>query len=70
VIQGPLGGNPFYVNVVLLVMSLLNYGMPIYMVYYAKKLRRKQKTEADEDKQKLLSSRPSKASLPAVPEDV
>ncbi|XP_022102165.1 large neutral amino acids transporter small subunit 4-like [Acanthaster planci] len=70
VIQGPLGGNPFYVNVVLLVMSVLNYGMPVYMVYYAKKLRRKQKTEADEDKQKLLSSRPSKVSLPAVPEDV
>ncbi|XP_038074708.1 large neutral amino acids transporter small subunit 4-like [Patiria miniata] len=71
VIQGPLEGNPFYVNVVLFVMTVLNYGMPVYMVYYAKKLRRRQKTEAvSEDKQTLLSSRPSKSTLPVVPEDV
>lgn len=59
------------VNVVLLVMSVLNYGMPVYMLYYAKKLRNRQKREAvADDKQTLLTSRPSKITLDPVPEDV
>ncbi|XP_033627450.1 large neutral amino acids transporter small subunit 4-like isoform X2 [Asterias rubens] len=71
VIQGPLAGDPFYVNVILLVMSVLNFGMPVYMIYFAKKLRKRQKREAVAgDKQTLLTSRPSKNILDPVPEDV
>ena len=59
------------VNVILLVMSVLNFGMPVYMIYFAKKLRKRQKREAVAgDKQTLLTSRPSKNILDPVPEDV
>ena len=57
-------------NVTLLAVSVLNYGLPIYMIYLAKKLRRQQKTEQEPDEQRLIKSPTSKSALETVPEQV
>lgn len=69
-IEGPLNGDPFYVNVIMFALSVLNFGLPAYMFYLAKKLRREQKTEQEPDEQKLIRSPTSKSALETVPEQV
>nr|XP_054748781.1 large neutral amino acids transporter small subunit 4-like [Lytechinus pictus]XP_054748782.1 large neutral amino acids transporter small subunit 4-like [Lytechinus pictus] len=69
-IEGPLNGDPFYVNVVMLALSVLNFGLPAYMFYLAKKLRREQKNDQEPDEQKLIRSPTSKSALETVPEHV
>ncbi|XP_071505121.1 large neutral amino acids transporter small subunit 4-like [Diadema antillarum] len=69
-IEGPLNRDPFYVNVTLLAISVLNFGLPIYMFYLAKKLRRKQMAEQVPDEQKLIRSPTNKSALETVPEHV
>lgn len=51
-------------------LSVLNFGLPAYMFYLAKKLRREQKTEQEPDEQKLIRSPTSKSALETVPEQV
>lgn len=69
-IEGPFNRDPFYVNVTMLALSVLNFGLPAYMFYLAKKLRREQKTEQNPDEQRLIKSPTSKSALEKVPEEV
>ena len=61
---------PFQINVTMLAISVLNYGLPIYMFYLAKKLRKEQKKDQNPDEQRLIRSPTSKSALETVPEQV
>ncbi|XP_028817909.1 solute carrier family 43 member 2a [Denticeps clupeoides] len=46
--MGPLDGDPLWVNVGLLVLTMLGFCLPVYLLWYSKELRRK-KQEHEED---------------------
>ncbi|XP_071946368.1 large neutral amino acids transporter small subunit 4-like isoform X2 [Antedon mediterranea] len=67
-IEGPLESNPFVVNVGLFVITVLCYGLPIYMWWLARKLRSEQ-LDAELELGEPLMHQPTQ-SLSTVPEDV
>ena len=56
------------VNIVLLACSVLSFGLPVYMLYLGKKMRREQKVEAE--KKERLHSQSSKALEPLLEDGI
>ncbi|XP_070571781.1 large neutral amino acids transporter small subunit 4-like [Ptychodera flava] len=68
-IEGPLKQDPFYVNIGLLALSLVNYGLPIYLLWYSRKVAAEIKLKeaaalaAAGSDPVFIASRPSKVAL-------
>uniref|UniRef100_A0A8C6Q184 Large neutral amino acids transporter small subunit 4 n=1 Tax=Nothobranchius furzeri TaxID=105023 RepID=A0A8C6Q184_NOTFU len=48
--MGPLGGDPFWVNIGLLVLSMLGFLLPIYLICYRRTLHQQQQRKAENAK--------------------
>uniref|UniRef100_A0A1A8EVI9 Large neutral amino acids transporter small subunit 4 n=1 Tax=Nothobranchius korthausae TaxID=1143690 RepID=A0A1A8EVI9_9TELE len=48
--MGPLGGDPFWVNIGLLVLSMLGFLLPIYLIWYRRTLHQQQQQKAENAK--------------------
>ncbi|XP_077995591.1 large neutral amino acids transporter small subunit 4-like [Glandiceps talaboti] len=66
-IEGPLNQDPFYINVGLLALSFLNYGLPFYLFWYskrvAKEIKEKEALKKSESESLFITSRPSRVAL-------
>lgn len=71
-IERVLGNDPFYVDLVLLGLSIFCFALPIFMFTRSRNMRRDQIREENEPDQQTLLSRPSQIIAPqltSVPED-
>ncbi|XP_002734445.1 large neutral amino acids transporter small subunit 4-like [Saccoglossus kowalevskii] len=66
-IEGPLNQDPFYVNIVMLGVSFISFGLPIYLYWYSKKvekeLKAKRALHTVDSEPLFLTSRPSRVAL-------
>ncbi|XP_078585251.1 large neutral amino acids transporter small subunit 4-like isoform X6 [Branchiostoma floridae x Branchiostoma japonicum] len=60
-VNGPLSGDPFWINVGLLVVSLLNFALPVYLLRKSKEMEKELSWEED---MKTLPPIPTEISIP------
>ncbi|XP_035659174.1 large neutral amino acids transporter small subunit 4-like isoform X3 [Branchiostoma floridae] len=60
-VNGPLSGDPFWINVGLLVASLLNFALPVYLLRKSKEMEKELSWEED---MKILPPIPTEISIP------
>ncbi|TNM84851.1 hypothetical protein fugu_009029 [Takifugu bimaculatus] len=48
--MGPLGGDPFWVNIGLLALSMLGFLLPFYLIYYRRTLQKEQEEREENAK--------------------